>query len=383
MKEAPSVPNEASERLQRNIEKIMNLWLERADREVLAAHHQKQLALRDSLPEFLMQIANALSTVIDRTDARVKWDLEESERVGKKHGRERAGSRNYTMDQMIFEYHILRQVIWDVMEEDVPLSSIEMEIITCAIEQAVNDAATEFSSTLADIQEKLSATLAHDLRNPLTSIKLYAELLAARANDAAYVAKAAGRMAYSATRLDSMIRDLLDVCRLKAGEVIPLQLAECELDRIAKQVADEFDDLSERRFVFSSSGPTLGYWSVDGLRRVVENLATNAVKYGAPDTPVTVEVHQTSDRATLIVHNDGLPIPPEELGVLFQQYRRTRSAEEHIGWGVGLAVVKGVTEALHGTVHVESSEGSGTSFIIDLPKNRDVVRPVAPTATRG
>src|SRR4051794_26756007 len=105
------MPNLSSERLQLNIEKIMQLWQERAGKEVAAALYQKELVLRDSLSEFLMQIANALSTAIDRTDARVKWDLKESHRVGKKHGHDRAGSQDYTMDQMIFEYHILRQII--------------------------------------------------------------------------------------------------------------------------------------------------------------------------------------------------------------------------------------------------------------------------------
>jgi signal transduction histidine kinase len=369
--------NSASERLLRNTEKIMSRWQARAEKEVIAARQQRQLVLRNSLPEFLTQVADALSTVIQRTDARVKWDLAESERVGKKHGRDRAGSSNYTMDQMILEYHILRQVICDVLEEDDPLSSIEMEIITSAVEQAVNDAATEFSRTLADVQECLSATLAHDLRNPLTAIKLYAELLPARSNDPAYVVKAGARMAYNAARLDSMIRDLLDVCRLKAGEVVSLQLENCDLDQITREATDEYNDLSEKRFVFVSSGAAVGYWSADGLRRVVENLATNALKYGAPATEVTVEIHQTADAATLVVRNNGNPIPQEELGILFQQYRRTRSAEAQTGWGVGLAVVKGITEALRGTIRVESSEGDGTSFIIELPKNPMMLRSIA------
>jgi signal transduction histidine kinase len=361
--------NDASARLQRNIEKIMLRWQERAEQEVFAAVHQKQLALRDSLPEYLRQLADTLSTMIPRTEARVQWDLRESERVGKKHGRERAGSRNYTIDQMIFEYHILRQVIGEVMEEEAPLTPTEMEIITCSIEQAVNDAATEFSDTLRDIQEKLMATLAHDLRSPLTSAKLYTQMLAKRPDDPQRVAKVTARIGENLTRVDAMIQNLLDVCRMQAGEAVSLQRGPCDLEQIARQAADEFNDLSEREFVFTSSGPVTGYWSETGLRRVIENLASNAVKYGTLATPITVEVQHTADRATLRVHNLGNPIPLEEQGMLFQQYRRTRSAEEQRGWGVGLTVVKGITEALGGNVRVESSAEHGTSFYIELPKH--------------
>src|SRR5690606_32735949 len=110
------------------------------------------------VPEYLEQLSDALSTIIDRTDARKRADRIDSERVGRKHGRERAGSLNYSMQQLIFEYHILRQVICDVMEEEVPLTPVEREIIVASIEQAVNDAATQFSETLRDIQEKLTHT---------------------------------------------------------------------------------------------------------------------------------------------------------------------------------------------------------------------------------
>jgi signal transduction histidine kinase len=369
--------SEASERLRRNIEKIMSQWQERAEQEVFAALHQKELALRNSLPEYLLQLAGTLSTSIERTDARIKWDQQESERVGRKHGRERAGSRNYTIDQLIFEYHILRQVIWDVLGEESPLSAIELEIITGSIEQAVNDAATEFSDTLRNIQEKLMATLAHDLRSPLTSASLDATILARRPDDRAYVLKAANRISHNMSRLDAMIQNLLDVARLQAGEGIPLPLEQCDLAEIAGQVADEFNDLSEKRFVCSSTGPVMGYWNDDGLRRVIENLATNAEKYGAPDTPITIEVHQTSDTASLTVHNLGHPIPAEDQGIIFQQYRRTRSAQEQAGWGVGLTIVKGITETFQGTVRVQSSAASGTSFIIELPKNRNMEVPDA------
>jgi signal transduction histidine kinase len=83
-------------------------------------------------------------------------------------------------------------------------------------------------------------------------------------------------------------------------------------------------------------------------------------------------VRQTAEVATLTVHNIGNPIPEAELGILFQQYRRTRSAEEQLGWGIGLSVVKGITETLHGHVRVESSDQTGTAFIIDLPKDPEL-----------
>ena len=171
------MPNKTAERLQRNIDKILGVWEKRVNEEVPASHHQETVALRDSLPEYLSQLVDALSTTIDRTTARKRKDKVDSSRIGKKHGEDRAGSRNYTMDQLITEYHILRQVLCDVMEEEAPLSVLEREVIVCSIEQAVNDAASEYSEVMKKVKERISNTLAHDLRNPLTSTKISAALV--------------------------------------------------------------------------------------------------------------------------------------------------------------------------------------------------------------
>ncbi|HXH32116.1 MAG TPA: histidine kinase dimerization/phospho-acceptor domain-containing protein [Bacteriovoracaceae bacterium] len=81
------------------------------------------------------------------------------------------------MDQLISEYHILRQVICDVLEKDKPLNPVEREVIVCSIEQAVNDAASEFSATLKDLKDQMTQILAHDLRNPLTTAKISTQLI--------------------------------------------------------------------------------------------------------------------------------------------------------------------------------------------------------------
>lgn len=362
------MPNQASDRLRRSINEVMTRWEARAYAEVAATVHQASLALRNSLPEYLGQLADALSTTRSRSEIRIKWDRKDSLRVGNKHGHERAQSADYTMDQVIFEYQILRQVVCEVMEEEAPLSPIEREIIVCSVEQAVNDAATQFSTTLAEVQEQLTRALAHDLRSPLMVAKTGAVLILRRPNDADHCIKVAQRISANMDHLDAMLKDLLDASKLKAGQQLPMKLEECDLNHIARQVADDFDLVYGTRFV-TDTAPVIGYWDASQLRRVLENLATNAVKYGDPDSPIALELKRVNDRAILSVHNRGRHIPPEEQAILFQQFRRTRLDENAPGWGLGLTVVKGIVEAHGGAIRVESGERQGTTFVVELPIN--------------
>ncbi len=347
----------------------MKKWEECARKEIASTCHQESLALQDSLPEFLQLLIQALSTTVDRTEARRIADRLENERVGKKHGRERAGSLSYTMEQLIYEYHILRQTICDVMEEEAALTPVEREVIVTAIEQAVNDAATEFSQTLRAIQENLTHTIAHDLRGPITAAKSGAQLILRRPEDSEHCIRVASRIVSSMDQLDSMIHDLLDASRYRAGQGVSLQFAECDLDLIARQVADEINFAHGNRVVVNSRKPCLGYWSASGLRRAISNLAANAVKYGAAGTPVIIHVDQTDDTATVAVHNEGTPIPADEKAILFQQFRRSRATSSKAGWGLGLTIVEGMAEAHHGSVRVESEPDKGTTFTLELPKN--------------
>jgi signal transduction histidine kinase len=360
------MPNQASDRLKRNINEIMKRWEARAYEEIAATMHQASLALRNSLPEYLGQLVDALSTTKNRSEIRIRWDRKESLRIGNKHGHERAQSPDYTMDQVIFEYQILRQVICEVMEEEAPLSPIEREIIVCSVEQAVNDAATQFSATLAKIQEQLTRAFAHDLRSPLMVAKTGAILILRRPDDADHCTKVATRISANMDHLEAMLKDLLDVSLLKAGQQLPMRFEECDLNQVARQVADDFDLVYGDRFVIDAD-PVKGYWDAGQLRRVLENLATNAVKYGDSGTPITLELKRSGDRAILSVHNYGKSIPPEERAILFQQFRRTRPDDSSPGWGLGLTVVKGIVEAHQGTINVESDESEGTTFVVELP----------------
>ena len=357
----------ASKRLQQNAERIMRLWEERARDEIRSSLHQDSLILQNSLPQYLNFLVTELSTTIDRTPARIDADKVESDRIGRKHGRERAGYADYSITQLIFEYHILRQVVFQVLEEEAPLTPRERDIIISSIEQAVNDAATQFSETLSEIQELFMVTLTHDLKNPLNVVRMGTQLVLRRFERGDSHFDVTARMIGALDRLDVMIQNLLDASRLRAGQSLNLTFANCDLEQLIQEVIEDLNFAYEDRFVLISDGAIEACCSRKELRRIIENIATNAVKYGAPHTPITLTLRHNATSIHITIHNEGQPISPEAQSILFQQFRRTKTAGEQKGWGLGLFLAKNLVEAHQGTIAVESEEGKGTSFIVKLP----------------
>ncbi|GAB4380148.1 MAG: hypothetical protein Kow00121_35810 [Elainellaceae cyanobacterium] len=213
-------------------------------------------------------------------------------------------------------------------------------------------------------------TLTHDLRGPLNVIKMGTQLTLRRLEQGDTHVNIAAKMLNAVDRLDSMIQNLLDASRLRSGQSLRLEFEECSLDSLVRDVAEDlsFAYGDGNRFVVVSDTNIRSNCSRKEIRRVIENLAINAVKYGAPDTPITLTLQQNETQISLTVHNEGEPIAPDAQSILFQQFRRTTSAEDQTGWGLGLFLAKSIIEAHQGTIEVESVGGKGTSFIIKLPK---------------
>ena len=350
-------------------ELVLKLWQERALIEVPSAGTAETLALRDALPLYIEHLSEALALNRKMDIRSVHLHDQESVRLGKLHGEDRAGTPSYVLTEVIFEYHILREVIFEVLETDGQLSAVHRDIIFSSIEQAVNDAAVKFSEVHADIQQKFVNTLTHDLKTPITAAKMSAQMILKKPDQLDHCVRSASRIVGNLNRLDSMIHDLLDVSQLRAGEPILLQFEPCDLGAIVRDVVTEFSEVYGARINLERAVSVKGTFGADGLRRAVENLVSNAVKYGAETTPVTVSVTHDQRLAIISVHNDGPAIPSEELPLLFEQYRRSKSAREgrQTGWGLGLALVKGVADAHGGDVLVDSSEGVGTTFVLRVP----------------
>ena len=221
-----------------------------------------------------------------------------------------------------------------------------------------------------DLREKFVSTLSHDLRNPLAAAKLNTQMMLRHSGPGEKAQLSGNKILKNIDRADMMIQNLLDANRIRAGELLPLAVTQCDLRQITQELLEDLIAMHGNRFVLAAARPVLGSWSAAQLRRVIENLANNAVKYGSAYTPVTVKLKEQSQRVTISVHNHGSYLTKEEQVGLFKAYTRTPGAiaSGERGWGLGLTFVCGVVEAHGGEVRVESSRSQGTTFLVTIPQ---------------
>ncbi|WP_438008079.1 ATP-binding protein [Sorangium sp. So ce321] len=221
---------------------------------------------------------------------------------------------------------------------------------------------------LEQVREQCMSFITHDLRSTMTAAMYAAEVIGM--NRAGYDPQVlAGRIVRSLTRMDEMIRTLLDVQRIRAGHGLPLLLGACDLVAIAREVVDDLASFHDQRPVLRGAACLEGIWSAGELHRAIWNLASNALKYGATGAPVVITVEKASEHAVVAVHNEGPPIPAEDQARLFAPFVRTRAAMAggQRGWGLGLTFVRGCAEAHGGRVTLVSDAERGTTFTLELP----------------
>ena len=351
----------AAERLLANKERIITRWIAGLRREVRPARDAWEPLLVNTVPAYLRRMAEALAPDHPRTTA------SDGSTIPTEHGGERARLTAFGPGDLVYEYQLLRDAVLEVLGEAEPLNADEVRIIVRSIDIAIREACIAFFDTYSGIREQFSLGLTHDLRGPLTAAKAGASLILRRSDDP-NVPTWAARILDNVERIDRMIRDLLDASRIRAGERLPLELTAVELEALVRETLEHLETTHGQRFRFQSAGPIHGHWAADGLRRALENLVGNALKYGSQDRPITISTRETHGRSILTVHNHGSYIPLEEHEAIFQSFRR-RAGEDRRGtrgWGVGLALVREVAESHGGSIVIDSLPEQGTMFTIDI-----------------
>jgi signal transduction histidine kinase len=344
-------------------EAVFTEWGKRVTTSVEAAGAIPHPILVNTLPTLYDNIAEALTPDYPRSGAATTTPAAAME-----HGGERARLTNYDVPAVICEYQILRGTIFDVLDQhQVPLEAKDRQIIGSAIDSAIRDAATAFALTQATFREQFVATLAHDLRSPLAAATVAAQLIP-HLRDFDKLAEVADKLSRNLQRVDRMIQDLLDTAMFQQGQRLSLHPSNFDIAELVREVCEQAVSVFGPRFDIVGD-PIKGWWGRDAIKRALENLISNAVKYGAPDTPIRISFQEYHQRILLSVHNQGEPIPPDQLELVFQVFRRAKAAKDgdKQGWGIGLPYVRSVAESHGGSIDLDSAQERGTTFSLDLP----------------
>jgi signal transduction histidine kinase len=244
---------------------------------------------------------------------------------------------------------------------------------------------TAASARIAELERQLAArdefvaTIAHELKNPLTPLVFQARVISARlaspnSAEAAtpdWTLSQVRRLEHQLQRVTEVLDRLLDLSRLSSGR-IDLRLENVELGEVVRDVIRSFQAelaISECEVRLEQTGPLLGLWDRLRIEQVCRNLLSNAIRYGAGQ-PIDVRIEGDELFVVLEVRDHGVGIDKQYQERIFERFERGPVDRRGGGFGVGLWVVKNICLALGGTVSVASEVGRGAKFVVILPRKR-------------
>ncbi|MBB5606465.1 MULTISPECIES: sensor histidine kinase KdpD [unclassified Janthinobacterium] len=343
-------------------EAVLTDWEHRVRASVQGADQLLTPILINTLPAFFDNLAEALTPGYPRQNAA------SNSNVPAVHGNERARMTNYGPEQVIQEYQIFRDCFADAAREaGIALRRNDWRIINASIDTGIRESIREFTAMHEGFQRRIAAGLSHDMRNPLSVIITAAQMLQ-RFPERANVSGLGQKILEHGHRLDTMIEELLDTLSYQQGQRLPLALSQFDILPLVQAICAQVNELvslphGDKCRVSGVS--VTGWWCENSVRRALENLLNNAVKYG-DDDPITVHVEATHGRMIITVHNTGSPITPDKTPRIFEYLRRENHGPTP-GWGIGLPYVQNVAESHGGSVAVDSAPETGTTFIFDIP----------------
>jgi two-component system phosphate regulon sensor histidine kinase PhoR len=224
---------------------------------------------------------------------------------------------------------------------------------------------------LEKVKNEFIATASHDLRNPLTSIKGYSQLMQAMGplneNQVDFVK----RIQHGAEHMAELIENMLDLAKMDMGT--PLKTEKIDVITTLTDLADEFKPQAQAKNQMLSVIGTDCNFKIQGdalkIRQALRNLIGNAIKYTGEAGTITLSTEHLADQVNIRVADTGYGIPAADLPHMFTRFYRVRNIghDDIEGNGLGLAIVKSIAEQHGGGVSVESEFGKGSCFTLSLP----------------
>ncbi len=227
---------------------------------------------------------------------------------------------------------------------------------------------------LNEMRSEFLSRVSHELRTPLTALLAFASILS-KDRTGTLTPKQAEQLGYirnNGWKLEGLIEDLLDVARAEAGS-FDIDTSEIDLTGVIKSAVDEAHSIFElKNQRLSLDLPTESAWITGDDKRisqVISNLLTNASKYSLPATNTTVRLSRENRRMCLTIIDQGIGISESDMPKLFSPFFRADNelTRREAGTGLGLVIIKSIVELHGGTITVDSTEGTGSTFRVLLP----------------
>jgi signal transduction histidine kinase len=221
-------------------------------------------------------------------------------------------------------------------------------------------------------QRETLGIVGHDLRNPLAAIRMTAQLLG-KPDEMTTERRLvlSKRILTSSSRMDAIVKSLLDFAKAKAGALVKLEREPVDLAALAARVIEEQTaNLTGRSIELRATGDVTGQWDPGRLEQIIAHLISNAVRHGAEGVSV-LTLTGSPESVEVAMQSAGPVIPADLLSRVFDPFqtgpRPPGTPRRSIG--LGLFVVKELATAHGGSVAVQSSEGTGTRFSVTLPRS--------------
>jgi signal transduction histidine kinase len=366
-----------------NVEPILAEW-EIFARSIGAGEHLDQLALRDHAGQILQATARdmkspqtAAQQVNKSKGLEHPQEDDALEGASKLHAVDRLGL-GFDLLQVMSEYRALRASVLRLWHDSAP-GADERDVndltrFNESIDQSIAKAVASYTGRVDQARDMFLAILSHDLRNPLNSIGMTANLVPLVCKDPAEAMACSHQITRNVSVMERMIADLLDYTRTRLGAGMPVKPASLDLGSLAGEVFEEFRTANPKRDIrYRTHGDLNGLWDSDRIRQAISNLLGNAIQHGSADCPVTLSLCGETSNVSIAVHSGGDPIPPGELPRIFDPLIRGSSAEHPTtnrpgSIGMGLYIAREVAKSHGGRIDVTSTAKEGTLFTIRLPR---------------
>ncbi len=271
--------------------------------------------------------------------------------------------------------------------DDALLKPIDVSRLMLSIERALErrflllentrlrKAAELSAQRLAEVngfQTKFFATVAHDVKNPLTAILGYSEVLSMRLKDKPDELKCAAHIHSAAKTMNLLVSDLVDLAAIESGK-LRVEMGALDLSAVVAEVKSQVDVVASRKQIRLSTSLPASLPALRGdpnrIGQVIQNLCTNAVQYTKEGGKISIEVALQPEWVIIGVRDTGIGISKEDLPRVWDRFFQTKEAQamRKAGFGLGLKIAREIVQMHGGDMGIESEPGVGSFFFFKLP----------------